>query len=229
MLVCREHRHRDEGAPRVEQPARPRTNVRRIAAPHDHEQCDVERRRLIERPIDPRERTKQGAGKSLAVRPLDAELQREYDEAEDRNHLCGDQSSDVGRELVTRRTREDRKDVERVQRPVRNDRPWEKRNPSLPLERDRRDAVPMRRQRVRAAVGEQKERRQKQQPSERTLPRPAGGRQHLTQRCENGRGFSSDLAGGVLGQCFRDGFRLIEVEPVDADFELVAAFLDDEP
>jgi hypothetical protein len=110
--------------------------MRRVQVPQNDQKGDVERRRLIERSIDPGERTKQSACKSLAVRPLNSELQREQHETEHRNHLRRDESSDVRRKLGSSHTREDRKNVERIQRPVRNDRPWEKRRVSLPLERD---------------------------------------------------------------------------------------------
>src|SRR5215831_6957229 len=99
---------------------------------------------------------------------------------------------------------------------------------SLPLEHDRANAVPLRRQRVRAAVGQYKERHQKQEPAERTFPRPAIEAQHLTQRCENGRGFSSELAGGLLGKRLCDRLRLVEIEAVHAHFELGRTFLDHE-
>ena len=86
------------------------------------------------------------AGKPWVSGCVKRELERKQDEADDRHDLRREQAAAMGIELRPRCADEQRQTIEGVDRPIRNDRPAEKRNAAFPREHDGGDIVPMRRE-----------------------------------------------------------------------------------
>ncbi len=109
-------------------------NLRAVQRPQDHGQRDVQRRQLVEGQVEAGEHVEQRAGDAVGSRPLEREAERKRDEACDRHQLRRQEPLGMRVELRARRAHEERKRIERIDRPVGDDRPCQKRDRAFPFE-----------------------------------------------------------------------------------------------
>ncbi len=175
VLVGGQHRERDEDGPTGEQRAAGAPEMGGIADPEDDQQRDVQRRRLIERFVEVRQRREHRAEHAAGRGAREAEAQREGEEAGDAQQLRQQQPPDVQGELPPGPADEQRHRVKGVDRPVGDDRPGEEGDVPLPAEGDRAHLGAPARQPVGKAVAGEEGGPEEGEPQRRRLPGPRRG------------------------------------------------------
>src|SRR6185369_9044438 len=132
MLIGGEHRNADQQRPAMQQPVESPRHVSPIEIPENDQQRDMQRWRLVVGSVESRQRIEQETEKARRLGLGESQAQGKYDEAGDRDRLRRQQASPMGIQFVAGSTEKERGAIEEIDRPIRNDRPIEERDPSLP-------------------------------------------------------------------------------------------------
>ena len=136
MLVSGEHRKRNQQQPRQPQPAPALRQSRPIKAPHNQREHNMQRGRLIIRLVKRRQRSKQPARQPRRFRLRPTELQRPHHKTHHRNGLRQQQLRRIAAQFRAGAAQKKAQRIEKIQRPIRHNRPRPKRNLPLPGKRD---------------------------------------------------------------------------------------------
>src|SRR6185436_13756558 len=181
VLIGREHRYADQREPQVQDPPRDPAEMACIQHPQDDQQRYMQGRGLVERLVEPGEHIEHPPEESVRLRARERKGKRKREKARNRNDLRGEKPHRMREELRARRADDERYAVEQVDRPVRNDRPREERNPALPIEAERADVRAPARHPVREPIARKEERTEEAEPADRGAPRA------WLRRCEVAR------------------------------------------
>ena len=131
----------------------------------------MQRRKLIERLVETRQRDKHEAPEPVCGGMVEREAQWHQDEAGDRKQLRRQQAFRMRVELAPGRAGEERETIQHVDRPVGQDRPRPERDARFPGEAYRRHVDALRGRPVRESIGQEEEWGEEGEPRERATPR----------------------------------------------------------
>ena len=152
--------------------------------PDDHQQRDVQRRRLVVRLVEAHQHIEQPAEQPSHFWPFEGEPQRPEQEATDADHLCREQRQGMPVHLLARAWQQEGQPVQQVNRPVGDDRPGPQRHAVLPAEHQAADITAAGGVGVHQPIAEEEERPQQQQPEHATPNQPGLTRWvHSRTRC----------------------------------------------
>ncbi len=165
-----------------------------IKRPEDHQQRNMQGRRLVVRTVERAERREEKTGDAIGCRFRDGELQREDEETENGDELRGEDAPDMALQLGGVETEEEGQRVGEVDRPVWDDRPRQEGNALLPAEADCGYRALLRRRPIGEAIAEIEKPAAHREPEQRPSRVPGRSRRSLDGR----RAGSGEAQGATL-------------------------------